>query len=1130
MKQYKNIFLFLFFLTSYLLGQQNTLHHSIDAILIPENSEISVLDEITIPADKAKSGEIIFFLHNDLKIESTQPGSFELVKEGLTAPDIGMDRDIEESGSGILLNKYRIRVDAGGTDNFKITIRYKGKINHPIVQSGPEYARGFSQTPGIISEKGVYLSGSSYWIPYFDESLFSFTLHTRLPDTWKTVSQGKRIKSGKKGTSHLDSYEFPHPTEEVFLIAAPFTEYGFSAGAVKAQAFLRTPDENLANKYLETTAQYLEMYRQLVGPFPFTKFALVENFWETGYGMPSFTLLGEKVIRFPFILHSSYPHELLHNWWGNGVYVDFSGGNWCEGLTAYMADHLIKEQRGQGYEYRRSTLQSYTDYVNADNDFPLNQFTSRHNASSSAIGYGKSLMLWHMLRQKYGDEIFKRGFQKFYRNYKFKRASYNDIKKIFAEITEQDLDSYFAQWVDRTGAPELAIKEIKTTESNNHYMTEITLVQQQDADIFLIDIPVVITTEPGKIRKVVFMDSRKQNFTFTTKSKPIKVEVDPEFDIFRNLDAFEIPPSLSKVFGADKILIVLPENAPDEELDRYETLAEKWSAGEKDKFIITKDDDLDTLPGDRAIWFLGHKNRYTDHFVKSLSKYNVTLNEYVIDFKTSKFDLANNSIIATARHPENPSLAMVWMSIDKNEAVPGLVRKLPHYGKYSYLIFEGDEPTNIAKGQWPAVNSPLTHTFDNSVVSRGKLPKRNALASLPPAFSEKRMLETVNFLASPELKGRGIDQPEIEDAAQYIADKFKEAGLMPGGDDQSYFQNFEMTAGQENKKITAKNIIGLIPGAKQEFAGQSVVVSAHYDHLGLGWPDVREGNAGIAHLGADDNASGVAVMLELAKVLAKSMKPDRTVIFVAFTAEEAGLKGSRYYVKNYQKYPANKAIGNLNLDTVGRLGNQKLLVLNGSSANEWRFIFMGTGYVTGVESEIVMQPLDASDQVAFIEAGVPGVQFFSGPHTDYHRPSDSADKIDGAGMVKVASVLKETITYLAERPEPLTFSGAQKKPGTGSSGHPGANKSGGRNASTGIMPNFSFSGEGVQVGSVSPDSPAGIAGIQKNDVITSFAGKRVKDLRAYSAELGKFNPGDEVEVEYVRDGKTHQAKFKLKAR
>src|SRR5262249_10334568 len=151
------------------------------------------------------------------------------------------------------------------------------------------------------------------------------------------------------------------------------------AGAVKAMAFLRKPDQELANRYLDATAQYLEMYRGLLGPYPYSKFALVENFWETGYGMPSFTLLGEQVIRFPFILHSSYPHELLHNGGGNAVFVASGGGNGCEGLPAYPAAHLIAEQRGRGAEPRRAILQRVTDYVTAETDFPLSRFQSRHN-------------------------------------------------------------------------------------------------------------------------------------------------------------------------------------------------------------------------------------------------------------------------------------------------------------------------------------------------------------------------------------------------------------------------------------------------------------------------------------------------------------------------------------------------------------------------------------------------------------------------------------------------------------------------------------------------------------------------------------------------------------------------------
>ena len=203
-------------------------------------------------------------------------------------------------------------------------------------------------------------------------------------------------------------------------------------------------------------------------PYPYAKFALVENFWETGYGMPSFTLLGSQVIRFPFILHSSYPHEILHNWWGNSVFVDYEQGNWCEGLTAYMADHLIQEQRGTGGEYRRNTLQRYRDYVREGRDFPLVEFRSRHNAATEAVGYGKALMLFHMLRRELGDDTFRKGLAGFYRKHRGQRARFDDLQAAFESAAEKQLGPVFQQWLTRTGAPQLAIDRKSTRLNSSH--------------------------------------------------------------------------------------------------------------------------------------------------------------------------------------------------------------------------------------------------------------------------------------------------------------------------------------------------------------------------------------------------------------------------------------------------------------------------------------------------------------------------------------------------------------------------------------------------------------------------------------------------------------------------------------
>ena len=1129
----KNIVFNLFsllFLTQLIFAQNNLIHHEINANVQSSSSFVEVTDEITIPK-RLLAEELKFKLNSALRVSVLTNGiDIDLINEEINAEDIGMDRDSEESTNELKVNEYRIIFPGNNTGDLKLQLQYSGMIESPIEQSEENYARGFSESPGIIADIGIYLAGSTYWIPHFNDELITFNLTSSTPSGWRTVSQGKRTKNEDLNEQHIDVWESPEPMEEVFLIAAQFTEYDYTVGAVTAMAFLRTPDETLANKYLETTAQYLEMYRQLVGPYPFTKFALVENFWETGYGMPSFTLLGEKIIRFPFILHSSYPHELLHNWWGNSVYVDFEKGNWCEGLTAYMADHLIKEQRGQGVDYRRSTLQKFTAYVNEENDFPLIDFRSRFDAPSEAIGYGKCLMMWNMLRQDLGDEEFIKGFQNFNRSNKFKVATFGDIQTSLEETSGKDLSKFFTQWITRTGAPQLQLNNVLVNQTDKGFTVEFTINQIQSEDPFTLNVPVFIYTKSDFVKHIVELNKKEQHFTLMIDENPLKIDIDPEFDLFRKLHHNEIPPSLATAYGSEKVLIVLPSGEDESIINAYETLAQKWHEEKPDKYQILFDNEITDIHSDKTIWIFGWNNNFKNLVQEGLSDYNIQLNENSVEVNKKNLAEENNSFIVSVRNPINPEEVIVWLTIGNKDAVPGLLRKLPHYGKYSYLVFEGDEPANIEKGQYPVVHSPLSKMLTTSEqVIQAEIPKREPLAKLLPVFSADNLMKHVKFLASEEMNGRGLGTDELDDAAQYIADQFTVAGLVPAGDDGTYFQNWNQKVGKINsKEFNLKNVIGIIAGTDENMKGESVVLSAHYDHLGLGWPDVRKGNEGKIHYGADDNASGVSVMIELAKLMGKTGKPKRTIVFVAFTGEEAGLVGSKHYVKSFTKFPADKVIANINLDTVGRLFGKKLLILNGESAREWKFIFMGTEYVTGIPISMVAEQLDASDQKAFIDAGIPGIQIFSGPEEDYHKPTDTFDKIDADGMVKVAAVTKEVLQYLAEREEPLTF--PEKSEVDTQTDKKDQSEKKERRVSSGTMPDFEYSGEGMKIGAVMPDSPAEKSGLLKGDIIIMLDEIPVKSLRDYSNALKTKQPGDVVVIEYIRDGENKTVELELAER
>jgi hypothetical protein len=268
-------------------------------------------------------------------------------------------------------------------------------------------------------------------------------------------------------------------------------------------------------------------------------------------------------------------------------------------------------------------------------------------------------------------------------------------------------------------------------------------------------------------------------------------------------------------------------------------------------------------------------------------------------------------------------------------------------------------------------------------------------------------------------------------------------------------------------------------------------------------------------------------MLELAGMLAPDFMPSRTLAFVAFTGEEAGLRGSRRFVST--SLQASRSLyAMVNLDTVGRLGGGKLLAFGTDSAREWPFIVMGAGYTTGLEAQSVPKDPGSGDQVSFLEAGIPAVHLFSGVHMDYHRPSDDVEKIDFKGMVKITEFTREIVVYLGDRKEPLDNKlkgGAQAK----APDREGPGKKT-RRASLGTMPDFTYQGDGVRIGAAPEGSPAHAAGLREQDIITGIDEHAVNDLRGFAETLKGLKPGETVTVHIQRGGKKLSFKVTLKER
>lgn len=456
------------------------------------------------------------------------------------------------------------------------------------------------------------------------------------------------------------------------------------------------------------------------------------------------------------------------------------------------------------------------------------------------------------------------------------------------------------------------------------------------------------------------------------------------------------------------------------------------------------------------------------------------------------------------------------------EGLAAVARKLPHYHKYSYLAFEGGEGENLIKGRWTPSNSPMSARFLPSRVERGEELPRRALAQLPPAFDERRMLADLKGLCEPVMEGRGAGTAGIDRAAEFIASAMTEAGL-EGGGTTDWVQPFPAHAGDPLRPVTLRNVVGRLRGSAP---GESLVLCAHYDGQGFGWPDGRPADRGTLHPGAGDNAAGVAVLLEVARKMARGPAPRRDVYFVAFAGEEMGRLGSRHFVEQPPSaFRRDACIAVVNLDEVSSLGKEPLLALGSGSAREWVHALRGVGYVTGVALRGQAKDPGASDHRSFLDVGIPGVQLFTGARPDMHRPSDTVERVDLRGLLSVAAVTKELAQWLADRKEGLT--GIASRPSPTSS--EGASKER-RKVSMGTVPDFAYEGRGVRVGQVIEGSPAEKAGLRAGDVLRSFEGRSLDGLADLAAAMGQCSVGARVRIVVLRKGQEMERNLVLTGR
>ncbi|MFL6648503.1 MAG: ChaN family lipoprotein [Sulfurifustaceae bacterium] len=519
-------------------------------------------------------------------------------------------------------------------------------------------------------EQAAFIRADSGWYPRIPGALASYNLTLDLPAGQVGVVPGKLLEETNEAGRYRARFAFPEPGEGIDVMVSPYrieerAHKSASGKMLRLRTYFHPEIAALAPGYLDSVAEYIDLYERRIGEYPYDGFSVVSSPTPTGYGMPSLTYLGVDVVKLPFIRATSLGHEVLHNWWGNGVYPDYEHGNWAEGLTTFMADYAYREREGEAAarEMRGSWLRDITA-MPENQDEPLVAFRSRTHATSQIVGYRKAAMMFVMLRDELGAQTFEAALREFWRAYRFRVAGWSDLRRAFEAASGRNLEPFFSQWLTRRGAPNVRIAGARASRNGPAWRVRVML--RQDSPPFAVRLPVVLD---GKTTHFLDLTKPESTLTFETTHAPREVALDPEMRVLRRLGPDEAPPILRGVMVAASPSLAVVSNslrAPAEALAR-ELFDHPAERGRQTTLVVG-------LHGDVDAWLAREK-------------------------------------LSRPREVAGKGTAQVWtvsrrgaplaiISVRDAAALAALSRPLPHYGAQSYLVFDGAKA--IERGIWPS--------------------------------------------------------------------------------------------------------------------------------------------------------------------------------------------------------------------------------------------------------------------------------------------------------------------------------------------------------------------------------------------------------------------------------------------
>lgn len=587
------------------------------------------------------------------------------------------------------IRHWRVRLPAYAGS---VRLEYGGVL--PALDPGLSHRQVLLDLPPMASPEGSFLPAGSGWYPR-PAPLFSYRVAVSVGGGQRAVVPGRLVSEtlpAGGASRYRASFELARPSEGIDLMAGPWIVRELRVPRSDGEPLrLRTyfdhaldAEPGLAQGYLEGVRRYIERYAEEIGPYPFTEFSVVASPLPTGFGMPTLTYLGAQILRLPFIRESSLGHEVLHSWWGNGVYVDYAKGNWSEGLTTFMADYAYKEAASPeaARAMRLGWLRDFAA-VPAEELKPLAAFRSRTHGAEAAVGYGKSAMLFVMLRDLIGNDAFARGIRAFWARQRFRVASWDDLREAFEHSSGQHLEAFFDQWLERAGGPRVSVAEAAVR--NEGSFTRLMLTVEQGSPPYALHLPVALVY-PGRTDvRWIDVDRRRASISLALERAPDGIRLDPEMKVWRMLDPAQLPPILRQWVVARQPRLVLASRAPE--------VREAVAALASDLFERPPQ----AIDG-------GAIARQTEPVLLAglHDDVDAMLTRAGLPPRPANLTRRGSAEVWTvdrgASDKAAPPVAVI--SARDADALRALARPLPHYGAQSWVVFDGRRA--IERGVWPS--------------------------------------------------------------------------------------------------------------------------------------------------------------------------------------------------------------------------------------------------------------------------------------------------------------------------------------------------------------------------------------------------------------------------------------------